>query len=112
MSPELLLREGYVRAIGAAAVPPGEGRTVSVDGHAVAVFNVGGTFYAIDDACPHQGGPLGEGHAVEECVIACPLHYWEFDLRTGACLTEPDECVRTHDVHVLDDTVFIRILHD
>ena len=47
-----------------------------------ALFNVDGTFYALDGVCPHQGGPLGSGE-VHNCIVTCPWHGWQFDVRTG-----------------------------
>lgn len=48
----------------------------------VALFNVDGTIYALDGVCPHQGGPLGQGD-LEGCVVTCPWHGWQFDVRSG-----------------------------
>ena len=77
-----------VRIAGAGDVKPGEGRVVEVDGRSVAVFNVDGRYYAIDNLCPHRGGPLGEGD-LEGTVIACPWHAWRWDVRTGANVNNP-----------------------
>jgi nitrite reductase (NADH) small subunit/3-phenylpropionate/trans-cinnamate dioxygenase ferredoxin subunit len=63
-------------------IPPGTGRTVEVRGVWIALFNVGGTFYAVDNTCPHAGGPLGEGRLTGE-VVQCPWHGWSFNVRTG-----------------------------
>lgn len=48
----------------------------------VALFNVDGTFHALDGVCPHQGGPLGKG-VLDECIVTCPWHGWQFDVRDG-----------------------------
>ena len=48
----------------------------------VALFNVDGAYYALDGVCPHQGGPLGKGQLVG-CVLTCPWHGWQFDVRDG-----------------------------
>lgn len=63
-------------------IPPGTGKAVFAGDKAVAVFNVGGTFYAIDNICPHRGGPLGEGD-LEDRTVICPWHGWQFELETG-----------------------------
>ena len=52
------------------------------------LFHVAGRFYAIDDVCTHDGGPLGEGQ-LEDFTVACPRHGAKFDIRTGAALTMP-----------------------
>jgi nitrite reductase (NADH) small subunit len=48
----------------------------------IALFNVAGTFYALDGVCPHQGGPLGDG-VLCGAIVTCPWHGWQFDVRTG-----------------------------
>ncbi len=69
-------------------VPPGTAKAVDVEGRAVALFNVDGTYYAIDDTCTHRGGPLSEG-AVEGAVVTCPWHGATFDITTGNVLEPP-----------------------
>lgn len=84
------MRDGgaRVRVGGAGDVPPGEGRVVEVEGRSVAVFNVDGHYYAIDNVCPHRGGPLGEGD-LDGAVVSCPWHAWRWDVRTGANTNNP-----------------------
>lgn len=83
-----------------AAIPAGDYAQVDVDGVLVAVFNVGGEFYAIDDICTHDGGGLAGG-AVEGDVVICPRHGARFCLRTGAALTPPAyEPVRTYPTRI------------
>jgi nitrite reductase (NADH) small subunit len=62
--------------------PPGNSCEVVVGEHVVALFNVEGSFYALDGICPHQGGPLGEGE-LAGCIVTCPWHGWQFDVQTG-----------------------------
>src|SRR3990170_7577403 len=78
----------FIRVAKAADVPPGQARTFSVNGRHLAVCNVDGTFYAIDDVCTHDGGPLGEGY-LEGDQIECPRHGALFDVKTGKALTLP-----------------------
>lgn len=63
-------------------IPPGQAKAVDVDGRRIAIFNVGGNFYAIDDTCVHRGGPLSEGE-VNQLEVTCPWHGAVYDLRTG-----------------------------
>ncbi|HSE31780.1 MAG TPA: Rieske 2Fe-2S domain-containing protein [Pyrinomonadaceae bacterium] len=65
-------------------------------GHEVAVFNIDGEYYAIDNFCPHKGAPLSEGTLCGH-IIECALHGWQFDVRTGECLTVPER-IRTYQV--------------
>ena len=69
-------------------VPVGEARVFSLNGKHIALCNVDGTFYAIDDVCTHDGGPLGEGY-LEGDQIECPRHGARFDVKTGKALTLP-----------------------
>ena len=72
-------------------VEAGSGRAFDVGDKSVAVFNVDGGFYAIDDTCPHAGASLAEGE-VEDGKVGCPWHYAEFDLKTGNHLNAPATC--------------------
>lgn len=68
----------------------GDGQMIEVDleGKAIAIANVAGTFYAIAGECPHQGGPLAEGE-LEDTTITCPWHNFRFDVTTGRTLDPP-----------------------
>ena len=67
---------------------PGECKVVQAGGREIALINIDGQFSALDNICPHQGGPLGEG-MVEGETITCPWHGWTFDIKTGACTFNP-----------------------
>lgn len=69
-------------------IQPGQSRTVTVGEKRIAVFNVEGTYYAIDDTCLHRGGPLGEGE-LEGHVVTCPWHGWKYDVKTGEMTLNP-----------------------
>ncbi len=77
----------FIKVATVADVPEGAGKTVEVAGKQIALFNVGGKFYAIDNACKHRGGPLGEGE-VDGSTVICPWHGWEYDVTTGANLDD------------------------
>ncbi len=85
---------------------PGKGKCVSIDGRDFAVFQVEGDIFAIDESCPHRGGPLSEGD-VTGCVVYCPLHAWSFDLRTGISPGNPRAFVRTYPVRIAGGTLEI-----
>lgn len=80
----------FIRAAKIDEVPLGEGKRVEVAGKTIALFNVGGSFYAIDDTCPHAGGPLSEGFLEGEVVI-CPWHSSGFEIKTGKVVGPPAE---------------------
>lgn len=86
-------------------LPPGTRRVVDVDGTAVAVFNLGGEYFAIRDTCTHDGGELANGKLEGE-VIICPRHGARFSVRTGAVLGPPAyEDVPTYPVRVMQGKV-------
>jgi nitrite reductase (NADH) small subunit/3-phenylpropionate/trans-cinnamate dioxygenase ferredoxin subunit len=88
------------------AIPPGGAKAFAVGDYEVAVFNVGGTFYAIDNTCPHQGGPLAEGW-IDGAIVTCPWHAWCFDVRDGRMTLSDLASVDAFDVQVVDSTVAI-----
>jgi 3-phenylpropionate/trans-cinnamate dioxygenase ferredoxin component len=86
-----------------------EGEAVRLEGAVpIAVFNLSGEFYAIDDTCTHQDASLADGYLEEDCTVECPLHASCFDLRTGRPSGPPAKLpVRTHTVVVRDGTIFV-----
>jgi len=87
-------------------VPAGEGRVFEVNGRAVAVFNVDGHFHAVDNECPHRGGPLGEGE-LDGSVVLCPWHAWRWDVRTGANVNNPAVKIDCFAVTVEDGAILV-----
>jgi nitrite reductase/ring-hydroxylating ferredoxin subunit len=91
------------------AVPPGSAQGFQIADRRIALFNVDGSFFAIDDECTHEGGPLSEGEVASGCVT-CPWHGAEFDLRTGKALALPAaEDVRSYKVVVEGDEVSVEV---
>jgi 3-phenylpropionate/trans-cinnamate dioxygenase ferredoxin subunit len=84
---------------------------VEVGERLVALIHAAGHFYALDDVCTHDGGPLSEGPVdPQEKTIACPRHGAKFDLKTGAALTMPaTRPTKAHDVKLEGDQVFVRL---
>ena len=78
----------FVKAAATRDLAPGACKTVEVNGKAIALYNVGGKFYATDNTCPHRGGPLGDGE-LEGSVVTCPWHGWRFDVGTGLLTVNP-----------------------
>ncbi len=86
--------------------PPGKGLELVAGDRMIALYNLNGEFHALDGVCPHQGGPLGRG-ALEGCIVTCPWHGWQFDVRDGqhqlnARLRQP-----RYELRVENDTVMI-----
>ena len=99
---------GWVTVCNLADLPSGTHRMVDVDGAQVAVFNVDGSLYAIEDVCTHDGGIL-TGGPVDRDVIVCPRHGARFSIRTGEALSAPAyEPVATFPVRVEEGKVQVR----
>jgi nitrite reductase (NADH) small subunit len=89
-------------------VEEGQGRVVEVGDRSLALFNVGGTLYALDNACPHRGGPLGEGD-LEGRIVVCPWHAWRWDVTSGHNANNPAVTMRCYPVHVEAGSVFVEV---
>ena len=91
-------------------IPEGEGRPFEVEGRMIAVILDGGTYHAIDDACPHQGAPLCDG-LVMDGTVTCTWHGWRFRLEDGRWLDSPRSKLRvgTYPVRVEGDEIQVMI---
>jgi len=98
----------FVPAAKAAEITPGSIREVQVAGKAIAVANVGGSFYAINNTCLHRGGPLGQG-TLEGKVVTCPWHGWQYDVTTGKTTMNPSVGVACYPTEVRGDEVFVDV---
>ena len=88
---------------------PGSGKVVQMHGRDIALFNVDGSFYAIDNACTHRGGPLGEGKLSGE-IVECPWHGAKFNVKTGAVTSPPAPTgVRSFAVKVEGNDVLVEV---
>ena len=99
----------FVTVAPAGELPPGERMVVQIGRLWVAVFNVEGQFYAIQDVCTHDDGPLAEGKLIG-CEIECPRHGARFDLRDGRVTAPPALVpVPVFDVRIVDDTIQVAL---
>ena len=85
---------------------PGEGKVVQAGGCEIGLFNVDGKFCAIENACKHRGGPLGEG-MLEGNVVTCPWHGWKYDVTTGKATMAPAE-VAVFEVKIEGTAVMVK----
>ena len=91
-------------------VPAGKVKYVEVDGHSIALCNVDGELYAIDDVCTHDGASLDQGE-LDGYHIECPRHGARFDVRTGAVVVLPAVVpVGTYPIRVVGDEVQVKVL--
>jgi NAD(P)H-dependent nitrite reductase small subunit len=97
-----------MKAIRAEELAPGQATSVMLEGKDVALFNVDGSFHALENRCAHRAGPLAEGFLSGK-VVFCPWHDWQFDVTTGACLNAPGFLVRSFAVSVEDGDVLVDV---
>ncbi len=86
----------------------GRGRAVEVEGRAIALFQIDGTFLAIDNSCPHRGGPLADGPLMGT-TVTCPWHGWQFDCTTGKSTRNPAVCVASYPTSVEGTTLYVEV---
>ena len=98
--------DGYVRVASADQVPPGTGTVVEANGRTLALFNVDGTFYALDNTCLHRGGPVGEGD-LDGTIVTCPWHGFQYDVTTGRNVFDPEVGLQSFPVRVADGDVLV-----
>jgi 3-phenylpropionate/trans-cinnamate dioxygenase ferredoxin subunit len=101
----------YIRAASLDQVPPGKGRIAFVAGRTVALFNVGGQIYALNDSCPHAGSSLGMGQ-LDGAMVTCRGHGLRFDVRTGCMPGKGGLCVATYPVRVTDGEITVALESD
>ena len=102
------MRDGFVPVARASELSPGAMKWVALDRERVLIANVGGVFYGLLDSCGHRQAPLSKG-TLDGHIIECPLHFAQFDVRTGKLVDGPVSAdVAAYEVRVEDDTVYLR----
>ena len=102
------MSDGFVPVASATELAPGQMRWVAVDGERLVLANVNGAFYALSDVCGHRNAPLSRGK-LQGYLIECPLHFAQFDVRTGELVNGPVSApIATHEVRVDGETVYIK----
>ncbi|TMQ57637.1 MAG: Rieske 2Fe-2S domain-containing protein [Candidatus Eisenbacteria bacterium] len=98
----------FVKVATVGDLESGKGMVVVVRGTRVAIFNCGGTYYAIKGTCPHMGGELGEGLLSGE-IVTCPWHGWRFNVKTGKNPESDVVGVRTFEVKVEGEDILLGV---
>ena len=99
----------FVTVANVSEVPPGKGKQAKVGSKTLALFNVDGHFYAIDDTCPHRGASLAEGE-LEGHEVTCPWHAAVFDVTSGAHLSPPARSdVACYKVQIMGEEVQVDV---
>ncbi len=96
----------FLRAAKKDEIPAGTIREFQVNGTTLALANVAGKFYAINNTCLHRGGPLGQGE-LEGNVVTCPWHGWQYDVISGKVTMNPSIGVRSYAVEVRGEDIFV-----
>lgn len=100
----------FIKVASKSDLPSGEGRVVEIDGRPIALFNVNGEFYAMDNTCVHRGGPLGEGFVdCANLIVQCPWHGWVYGLADGASPMNPMARVEKFEVRVDGEDVMVSL---
>ncbi|HMD44439.1 MAG TPA: Rieske (2Fe-2S) protein [Candidatus Acidoferrum sp.] len=97
---------GFVRAAKIGELPAGTVREFQIEGKALALANVAGKIYAINNTCLHRGGPLGQG-TLEGKVLTCPWHGWQFDVTSGKVLENPQAGVDCYATELRGQDIFV-----
>jgi 3-phenylpropionate/trans-cinnamate dioxygenase ferredoxin component len=98
----------FIRVAACSEIPEDRAIAVEVRGKRIALFNAGGTFYAIENSCLHMGVALSAGKLYGTRVV-CPLHGWEYDITTGANVDDPKMRVASFAVKIEGDNILIEI---
>lgn len=98
----------FVRAARKDEIPPGTIREFQLDGKTVALANVEGKFFVVNNVCLHRGGPIGEGE-LEGKIVTCPWHGWQYDVTTGKAVMNPAVGLETYVIELRGDDLFVDV---
>lgn len=96
----------FVKVAKVNEMPPGTAREFQADGKMIALYNVEGKFYALDNVCLHRGGPLGQG-TLAGSVVTCPWHGWEYNVASGETVFNDQIKVQAFEVKVEGDDILV-----
>ena len=98
----------FIRVANTASLPAGRTAVVEIEGRTIALFNVNGEFFALDNTCAHRGGPLAEGFVDQRnLTIQCPWHGWTYSLASGASPMMPMAKVEKFEVRIEGEDIKI-----
>jgi nitrite reductase (NADH) small subunit len=98
----------FLRVSNKDEIPAGTIREFALDGKVVAIANVAGKLFAINNVCLHRGGPLGEGELNGQ-VVTCPWHGWQYDVTTGKLAANPTVGVESYAVEIRGNDIFVDV---
>ena len=89
-------------------IPAGQGKSFEIAGKQIALFKTADRYLAIDNLCPHRGGPLADGSLMGD-VVTCPWHGWQFDCATGKSTRNAAVCVTSYPTSVEGSTIYVEV---
>ncbi len=98
----------FIKAGSTDELSPGTCKVARAGVKTIALFNVGGKFYATDNTCLHRGGPLGEG-SLSGSIVTCPLHGWQYQVTDGRGVMDPSVKISAYPVKVEGDDVLVQV---
>ncbi len=99
----------WIKITGIENIPARQGRSVRVENRELAIFNLVDRFMAIDNQCPHRGGPLCDG-IVAGTTVVCPLHGWKISLESGMSVKpSAPVCLETYQTRVEDGVILVQL---
>ncbi|HVB35551.1 MAG TPA: Rieske (2Fe-2S) protein [Patescibacteria group bacterium] len=98
----------FLRAVRQDEMPAGTVREVKLNERTIALVNVDGKFYALNNTCLHRGGPLGQG-ALAGGILTCPWHGWQYEVSTGRVTFNPEMSIATYPVEIRNDEVWVDV---
>lgn len=100
----------FIKVTTKSEIPQSSIKEFEVNKVMVAIANLNGEFFAIENTCTHDGGPLGEGEVVDGCCVECPRHGAKFDLKTGGVMSLPATMpVASYEVKVEGEDIFVKV---
>jgi len=102
------MENNFITIARVSELPPTGRLEVTLNGRRIAIFKISSGIVATAAECPHRGGPLVAGWVENETVF-CPLHGWEFDLRTGNCTNRPEKGIECYQLSIVGDEIRIRL---
>ena len=98
----------FIKVAEVSELAPGAVKEITVNEKTLALCNVDGQFYALDNVCLHRGGPLGQGY-IDGNKVECPWHGWQYDVKTGSTVMNPNGKVATYEVKVEGSDVLVAL---
>lgn len=100
--------DGFVDVAAMTDVPVGRAKAFSVGERRIAICHTPRGFFALDNTCPHRGGPLAEGDLIGDEIV-CPWHLWGFNVATGVCDGNRSIAVTTHEIRIEADRILVKV---